>query len=237
MPIGKANTLRVGNKKVQATPEERYNSSLEGLESQLDSIPTKSGGNLFWKPRENDQVNIRPLPNLDTSRPMGRTIGFHWWENQPYLCPNYVEDTPFDCPICELLSMDNTTVTDKVREKLGLSIRFVFNLAIQDSEGEWQPKLWEAPPTILKHLVTLAKSGVGDYTDPDTGFVLRLVRDDSGAFTQYTLIPLANKVVPIGGEILKNTKDVYGEYASKMTVNEDALQQLAVDILSGKESL
>ena len=152
------------------------------LLKKLEETKSDSG---FWKP-DTGLNNIRILPEVGKMEFFFVENGRHYMDNKSYDCPNLNSGGQERCPLCEVNQMLYEAGEKEEAKKWRASKSYLMNIIVRGKESEG-PKVYSAGQIVFGQIANLiGDPDVGDVSDIEEGFDLKLERTGEGLETRYT---------------------------------------------------
>jgi hypothetical protein len=152
------------------------------LLKKLEETKSDSG---FWRP--NTGLNtIRILPEVGTMEFFFVEAGRHYVGETSYDCPKLNSGGTERCPLCEVNQMLYEAGEKEEAKKWRVGKSYLMNIVVRGKESEG-PKVYSAGQIVFGQIAGLiGDPDVGDVSDIEEGFDLKLNRDGEGLDTRYT---------------------------------------------------
>ena len=152
------------------------------LLKKLEETKSDSG---FWRPDTGTNV-IRILPEVGTMEFFFVEAGRHYMDNKSYDCPNLNSGGEERCPLCEVNQMLYEAGEKEEAKKWRAGKSYLMNIIVRGKESEG-PKVYSAGQIVFGQIAGLiGDPDVGDVSDIEEGFDLKLERTGEGLETRYT---------------------------------------------------
>jgi hypothetical protein len=165
---------------VAQTKSQKYAALLK----KLDEVKSDSG---YWRP-EMGKNTIRILPAKGAMSFFFIESGMHYMgENQSYACADINSKGKQQCPLCNVNKILWEAGEAAEAKKWYVRRSYLMNIIVRGKESDG-PKIYACGQSVFQQLATIiADPDVGDVTDPEEGFDLKLERTGEKIETKYTL--------------------------------------------------
>lgn len=153
------------------------------LLKKLESVKSDSG---FWKPAMG-MNSIRILPEVGKMEFFFVEMGRHYvGDKHMYDCRNINSGGELECPLCKVNQLLYEAGEAQEAKKWRASKSYLMNVIVRGKESEG-PKVYAAGQIVFGHIASLiGDPDVGDVSDANEGFDLKLERTGEGLDTRYT---------------------------------------------------
>jgi len=203
------------------------------LLKKLDEVKSDSG---FWRP-DAGLNTIRILPEVGTMEFFFVESGRHYMDGKFYDCPNLNSGGVEPCPLCEVNQLLYEAGEKEEAKKWRAGKSYLMNVIVRSKEAEG-PKVYSAGQIVFGQIAGLiGDPDVGDVSDIEEGFDLKLERTGEGLETRYTTREARN-ATPLGtpDEVekwLQEAKDLQAFVNERMPDYDELAKQSGAAVFLG----